>query len=90
MNLNSFFGKKKKTAVKTHSSYNLSPLGKTKAEEYAVSGPKGNVMVAINEIGPASVKEICEETKYNPEKVKAILRELIRSGYVRKASEEEE
>lgn len=89
MNIGDFIRVHKKATVGTHSTYGLSALGKTKAEEFALSGPRWEVLAMLNENGPSSVREIAEETKLSPEKVKAILRGHIRSGYVKKVSQED-
>jgi len=44
----------------------------------------------LEEDGPSSASEIAEEIKVSPNKVKFILRDLIKSGYVRRASQDSE
>ena len=87
MGLTQFFKRKPKAG--SHSVFGVTPLGKTKAEEYSLSGPKWEVLSVLNENGPSSVSEIANEVKASPEKVKAILRALMNTGYVRKVSSEE-
>ena len=86
MKLSQFF--RKKATVGVHHSYGLTALGKTKAEEFSLSGPKWEVLAVLNENGPSSVSEIAEESKSSTDKIKAILRMLIRSGYVRRVTDE--
>ena len=80
---------KRKEPVGIHHTYGLTVLGKTKAEEFSLSGPKWEVLAVLNENGPSSVSEIAEEAKTSTDKVKAILKMLLRSGYVRRVSGEE-
>lgn len=87
MKLTQFF--KRKEPVGVHHTYGLTQLGKTKAEEFAMSGPKWEVAAMLNENGPSSVSEIAEEAKTSTGKVKAILRTLIKSGYARRVNAEE-
>lgn len=82
MSLTNFF--KPKVKISTNNAYGLTPLGKTKAEEFALSGPKWEALAILNENGPSSVGEVAEELKCSPEKVRAILRSLIKSGYIRR------
>lgn len=83
------FIKREKSVVGTHHTYGLTALGKTKAEEFAMAGPRWQVLACLDENGPSSVTEISEEVKTNPEKVKALLRALMKSGYVRRVSQED-
>jgi len=87
MKLSQFF--KKKPQVGLHHTYGLTQLGKTKAEEFSLTGPKWEVLACLNENGPSSVAEISEEVNTTTEKVKAMLKGLIRSGYIRQISVEE-
>lgn len=86
MKLSDFF--KAKSQVGLHSTYGLTPLGKTKAEEFSLHGPKWEVLASLNENGPSSVSEISEQVKAGPEKTKSILRGLVKSGYVRKVAQD--
>lgn len=88
MKIGSFFGFKAKHQVGMHSVYGLTPLGKRKAE-LSLSGPQWEVLTYLNENGSSSVSEISGEIKASPEKVRAILRNLLQSGYVRKESQED-
>jgi len=87
MRLSQFF--KKKTTVGTHHTYGVTPLGATKADEFSLSGPKWEVLACMRENGPSSVSEIATEIGISTDKVKAILKGLISSGYVKRVSAEE-
>lgn len=86
MNISDFFPKGNTKKLGVNQSYGLTPLGKTKAEEFALSGPKWTVLAVLNENGPSSVSEIATEAHLSPDKVKSILRTLISSGYVQRVS----
>lgn len=83
MNLSDIFKKKQ---VGLNQTYGLTTLGKTKAEEFALHGPKWEVLATLNENGPSSVSEIADETNMNATKVKGILRDLKASGYIQVVS----
>lgn len=87
MGLTSFF--KKSNPVGLHNTYGLTPLGKTKAEEYTLSGVKWQVLAQLNDNGASSISEVATEMKTNPEKLKSIFKGLIRSGYIRRVNAEE-
>jgi len=87
MRLSQFF--KKKTTVGTHHTYGLTQLGKTKAEEFSLSGPKWEVLACLSENGPSSITEISTEINTSPDKVKAMLRGLLKNGYIRQVAAEE-
>jgi len=78
----------RKSEVGSHMTYGLTPLGKTKAEQYVATTPQSEVLACLNENGTCTVAEIGDEVKANPQKVKWILRGLIKSGYVRRVSQE--
>lgn len=86
MSLTRFFKPKKQVGL--HQTYGLTPLGKTKAEEFSLAGSRWEVLACLSENGPSSVTEISGEVRTSPEKVKAMLKGLIRSGYVRQVSSE--
>lgn len=77
------FGGKKQKA-----NYQLTALGKIKAEEYRISGPKGEVMTALESAGPCSVNELATATELSNTKVKQVVESLSREGWIRKVSEE--
>lgn len=74
---------------KTRPSYQLTAIGKVKAEELRVSGPKGEVVAALENSGPCTITEITNEAKISSESIKRILNVLIRDGWVRKTVVEE-
>ena len=80
--LGNFLGVHRKAKVGAHQSYGVTALGKEKAEKFALEGPPWKVLAYIAEDGPSSVLEIVRKTDMNDEKVKTILRGLIRNGYV--------
>ena len=86
MNLSQFFKPKPKVGV--HHSYGLTSLGKEKAEKFLVYGVQGNVLSVLEENGTSSVSEIAEETRMSTDKIKSILKNLIRSGYVQRVGAE--
>ena len=88
MKISDMFRRKTPTAG-THLTYGLTPLGKTKAESFTNNTPSALALSALNENGVSSVAEIADELKTSPEKIKAILRGLIKSGYVRRVSQED-
>jgi len=87
MPITDFF--RKKTTVSINQTYGLTPLGKTKAEEFSLTGSKWQVLACLSENGASSVSEIADELKTSPEKIKSILKGLIRSGYVKSVSNED-
>jgi len=74
---------------KYRSNYQLTQLGKTKAEEINISGARGEVVMALENIGPCTVSELANETKMSPTKIKQVLQILIRDGWVRKITGED-
>lgn len=72
----------KGSKVGKHTSYGVTPLGKQKAEEFALSGPRLTVLQHIAENAPCSPTEIVRECNMSDEKVRHILRSLINEGYV--------
>lgn len=73
---------------KARANYQLTPLGKTKAEEFRVTGPRGSVMSMLDDSGPSTIGEIASEAKMSPERVKRILNSLQADGWVRRVSSE--
>ena len=78
------FGGKKQKA-----NYQLTALGKVKSEEYRIAGPKGEVMTALENSGPCTTSELATATEMSATKVKQIVGNLEREGWVRKVSEEQ-
>ena len=64
--------------------YQLTALGKVKAEEFRITGPKGDVMSALESVGPATITEVASEAKIPPERVKQIVHRLVLEGWVSK------
>jgi len=74
---------------KYRSNYQLTALGKTKAEQINISGTKGEVVMALENIGPCTIAELANEVKMSPTHVKQAMQVLIRDGWARKISGEE-
>jgi len=74
---------------KSRSNYQLTALGKTKAEQINISGDRGNVVMALENIGPCTIAELAREIQMPPARVKQAIQILIRDGWVRKVSGEE-
>ena len=77
-----FFGTGTRVRVGKRQSYNVTALGKEKAEQQALTGPAWKVLAYVSEEGPASVNEIEKEVGMSNEKVRMVLRNLIENGYV--------
>ena len=74
---------------KYRSNYQLTSLGKTKAEQINISGSKGEVVMALENIGPCTLSELSNETKMLPGSVKQVMQILIRDGWAKKVSADE-
>jgi len=77
------------TAIKSGTVFVLTPLGKQKADSFGLDGVKFDVLATMAEEGPCTIAEIENETGMGDAKVKAVIKALVRSGYVRVASSEE-
>jgi len=84
-NIPHFLGIKTKAKVGKHQSYGVTALGKEKAEQFALSGPRLKVLAHLAEEGPSSVGEVERECSMSNEKTTLILRGLINDGYVQSA-----
>ena len=74
---------------KYRSNYQLTALGKTKAEQIDISGSKGEVVMALENIGPCTISELSNETKMSPTKVKQVMQVLVRDSWATKVTGEE-
>ena len=74
---------------KYRSNYQLTPLGKMKAEQINISGTRGEVVMALENIGPCTISELANEIKMSPAHVKQAMEILIRDGWARKVTGEE-
>ena len=83
---NIFSGKSK---TKSATVVKLTPLGKQKADRLDMPGNKYKVLMALDEEGPCTVHELSEQTSMPPERVKDIVNNLIKSGYISKAQTSE-
>ena len=82
------FGKQKDTLVaptedKKDTSVALTPLGKQKAEQFSLEGPKFDVMATILESGTQPIGEISSKVGMSANKVKEVCKSLARNGYVK-------
>ena len=71
---------------KYRSNYQLTQLGKTKAEQINISGTRGEVVMALDNIGPCTIPELANETKMSPTMVKQAVAILMRDGWVTKTA----
>ncbi len=74
---------------KSRANYQLTALGKIKAENFNVSGAKGEVVTALENIGPCTISELSNEIKVSPTAIKQIIHVLVRDGWARKVTGEE-
>ena len=74
---------------KSRGNYQLTQLGKTKAEQINISGTRGEVVMALENIGPCTLSELANEIKMSPTHVKQTMQILIRDGWARRVSSEE-
>lgn len=82
------FRPRKKVRLGTRSTYMLTQLGKTKAEEFALSGPVWTVLAYLDDNGQCTMRDISEGAHFSEEKTKEVLKRLIDSGYVKRVSTE--
>ena len=73
---------------KHRSNYQLTALGRTKAEQINISGDRGNVVMALENIGPCTIAELAREIQMSPTHVKQALQILIRDGWASKVTGE--
>jgi len=74
---------------KHRSNYQLTALGKTKAEQINISGSRGEVVMTLENIGPCTLSEIANETRMSPAHVKQVMQVLMRDGWANKVTGEE-
>jgi len=74
---------------KYRANYQLTSLGKTKAENFNVNGTKGEVVMALDGVGPCTISELSNEIKMSPTKVRQVMDVLIRDGWARKVTGED-
>lgn len=85
MGIMDVFSGKKKMRVSSRDILVLTPLGKTKAEQFNMPGKQWRMLSLLNENGPSSVYELANEMGTDEEKANAIARELISQGFVRRS-----
>ncbi|MBA7498673.1 hypothetical protein ES704_01410 [subsurface metagenome] len=69
--------------------YGLTATGKAKAEKFEAQGPTFEILAALEERGPSSVREISEETRIGYNKLKLIIPKLVKAGFIRPQTGEE-
>lgn len=70
-------------------SYGVTPLGKTKVEQYTTNNSDSVVMQAIIDNGNVStINELSSVLNVSPKRIKRILDNLIANGYVRRTGVE--
>ena len=74
---------------KRRSNYQLTALGKSKAEQVSISGARGAVVMTLENIGPCTISEIASESKMSPAQVKQAVQILIRDGWASKVTGDE-
>ena len=82
------FRPRRKVRLGMRCTYALTPLGKTKAEEFGLDGPAWDVLAYLDENHQSTVSEITDGTRYKEDRVKGILKRLISSGYVKRVATE--
>ena len=87
-NLPHFRRRRVPSIIKAGTVFVLTPLGKQKADSFGLDGMKFDVLSAMAEGGPSTIAEIENETGIGDKKVKAIIKALVRAGYVKVASSE--
>jgi len=73
---------------KYRSNFQLTALGKTKAEQINISGTRGEVVMALENIGPCTIPELANEIKMTPTHVKQAMQILVRDGWAMKVEAE--
>jgi len=79
---------KTKTSVSSKANYGLTPLGKVKAEEGELAGARGRVLGAVQSLSFSTPSEIATEANLPIERVKQVLKVLIKRGFVQQEQEE--
>ena len=82
------FKPKRKVRLGTRCTYTLTQLGKSKAEEFGLSGPSWQVLAYLDENGQCTMRDITEGVHFSEEKTKEVLKRLIDSGYVKRVTAE--
>ncbi len=66
--------------------YVLTPLGKSKSEDFDLPGSKWKVLAALNESGPSTAHDLASQSGMEEDKIKTILKSLVGEGFVRRAA----
>ena len=82
------FMKSKQFSLNGDDVVQLTEKGKAVAEENAFSGARAQVILALNDGGATSVKEIANDTRMPIQRVKSVVADLMRRAEVRKVGYE--
>ena len=86
--LMSHFTPHRKVRLGTRTNYQLTALGKTKADKLEAGGPMWEVLAYLDENGQSTLRDISEGTRFSQEKTKEVVKRLVSSGYVVSVSTE--
>jgi len=84
MRLSQFFKPKPKVGI--HQNFDLTALGTSKADQFTLYGAQGLVVGVMRESGPSSISFIATEANMSTDKVKMVLKDLMRSGYIQRVA----
>ena len=77
---------RKSKIVTTEIVVGLTSLGNEKAEKFEAEGVKFDILTTLRERGPCSIQEIAHEVRKSPDVIKAVVKSLMKSGYIRTMS----
>ena len=72
----------------TRTNYQLTALGKTKADKLEASGPMWDVLAYLDENGQSTLRDISDGTHFSQDKTNEVVKRLVASGYVASVSTE--
>lgn len=75
------FGRKRSLLTKSVT-VQLTPLGKNKAEKWAGDGDEARILVALNEMGASTIKEVADEVGISSRSAEKLMQRLIRRNQV--------
>ena len=74
-----------------NSSYALTDTGKNKHDKYeAETGTELNVLVALNDYQPCTLRELAKHTDMEEHQVKSIVGDMVKRGWVEPRNRDEE
>jgi DNA-binding MarR family transcriptional regulator len=83
LNVGNLFGSKKEK-IGTRSVYQITALGKQKADKADIPGNRWRILNILDE-NPCSIKEIADDTGLPEDKIKGMVKDMMESGYIRKS-----